>query len=91
MPSNGNASARGKSKAEEIFYLSEGKKNKKRSLGNVPSSSCSRKSGGTSKKRQNSDIDLDWEKMFEDAFVTDIEVADLENGIQVENLFTFGK
>ncbi len=57
----------------------------------MPSSSCSRKSGGTSKKRRNSDIDLDWEEMFEDAFVMDIEVADLENGIQVENLFTFGK
>jgi hypothetical protein len=28
MPSDGDASASGKSKAEEIFYLSEGKKNK---------------------------------------------------------------
>ncbi len=52
MPSNGNASTSSKSKAEENFYLSEGKKNKKRRLGNVPSSSCSRKSG-TSKKRCN--------------------------------------
>jgi hypothetical protein len=31
MPSNGGASASGKSKAEENFYLSEGKKNKNRS------------------------------------------------------------
>jgi hypothetical protein len=29
--------------------------------------------------------------MFKDAFVTDIEVAELENGIQVENQFAFGK
>jgi hypothetical protein len=43
------------------------------------------------KKRCNSDIDLDWDKTFEEAFVTDIEVADLENWIQVENLFAFGK
>jgi hypothetical protein len=86
MPSNGNASVSNKSKAEESFYLSEGKKNKKRRLGNVPSSSHSRKSGGTSKKCQNSDIDLDWNKTFDDPFV-----ADPKNGIQVENPFSFGK
>ena len=97
MPSNGNTSASNESKAEENFYLSEGKKNKKRRLGDVPSSSRSRKSDSTSKKRgtskklRNSDIDLDWDKMFKDAFVTDIEVADLKNGIQVENPFVFGK
>ncbi len=64
MPSNGNASANNKSKAEVNFYLSEGKKNKKRRSGNVPSSSCSSKSGITSNKRRNSDIDLDWDEMF---------------------------
>ncbi len=63
----------------------------------MPSSSCSRKGGstskkhGTSKKRQNSDIYLDWDKMFDDAFITDLEVADLKNRIQVENPFAFGK
>ncbi len=36
-------------------------------------------------------LNLDWDETFEDTFVTDIEVADLEYGIQVENLFTFGK
>jgi hypothetical protein len=41
-------------------------------------------------KRQDSDINLDWEKTFKDAFVTDVEVADLKNGIQVENPFAFG-
>ncbi len=91
MPSNGNASASNKSKAKENFYLSEGKNNKKRRSGNVPSSSCSHKSGSTSKIRHNPDINLDWEEMFEDAFITDVEVADLKNGIQVENLFAFGK
>jgi hypothetical protein len=97
MPSNGDVSASNKSKAKENFYLNEGKKNKKRRLGNVPSSSCSRKSDstskkrGTSKKRQNSDIDLDWDKTFKDTFVTDVDVADLKNWIQVENLFVFGK
>ncbi len=50
MPSNGDASASNKSKAEENFYLSEGKKNKKRRSGNVLSSSCSCKSNSTSKK-----------------------------------------
>jgi hypothetical protein len=82
MPSNGNASASGESKAKEIFYLSEGKKNKKRKLSDVPSSSHSRKS---SKKRRFSDVDLDWDEMFKDAFVMDNEVADLKNGIQVKN------
>ncbi len=97
MPSNDYASASNESKAKENFYLSEGKKNKKRRLGDVPSSSCSCKSGGTSKKcgtskkRQNLDIDLDWDETFKDTFVTDIEVADLKNGIQVENPFVFGK
>jgi hypothetical protein len=57
----------------------------------VPSSSCSCKSSGTSKKSRKLDIDLDWDETFEDAFVKDVEVADLKNGIQVENLFTFGK
>ncbi len=63
----------------------------------MPSSSCSCKSGstskkrGTSKKRKNSDIHLDWDKTFKDAFVTDIDIADLKNGIQVENPFAFGK
>ena len=48
----------------------------------MPSSSCSRKSNstlkkrGTSKKCQNSDVDLDWDETFEDAFVADVEVAD---------------
>ncbi len=56
----------------------------------MPSSSSSRKSSLT-KKHCNSDIDLDWDKKFKDAFVADVEVADLENGIQVENLFAFGK
>ncbi len=57
----------------------------------MPSSSCSCKSSGTSKKSRKLDIDLDWDETFEDAFVKDVEVADLKNGIQVENLFTFGK
>ena len=97
MPSNGKASASNESKAEENFYLSEGKKSKKKRSGNVPSSSCSRKSDspskkrGTSKKRKNSDINLDWDKTFEDAFVTDVDVADLKNRIEVENPFAFGK
>jgi hypothetical protein len=91
MPSNGNANASNESKAKENFYLSEGKKNKKRRLGDVPSSSCSCKSDSTSKKQQNSDINLYWDKTFEDSFVTDVEVADLKNGIQVENPFVFGK
>jgi hypothetical protein len=99
MPSNGNASTSDESKAKENFYLSDGKRNKKRKLGNVPPSSCSCKSGSTSKKRstsnskkrKNSDIDLDWDKTFKDAFITDIDVTDLENGIQVENLFAFDK
>ncbi len=56
----------------------------------MPSSSCSRKSG-TSKKGHNSDINLDWDKTFKDTFATNIEVADLKNGIQVEDPFTFGK
>jgi hypothetical protein len=89
--SDGNASASNESKAKENFYLSEGRKNTKRRLGDVPSSSCFCKSGGTSKKRCNSDIDLDWDKTFKDTFVTDIEVSDLENGFQVENPFTFSK
>jgi hypothetical protein len=29
--------------------------------------------------------------LSKDAFVTDVEVADLKNGIQIENLFAFGK
>jgi hypothetical protein len=29
--------------------------------------------------------------MFEDAFATDVEVADLKNRVQVENPFAFGK
>jgi hypothetical protein len=36
MPSDGNVSIRGESKAEENFYLSEGKKNKKKRSGDVP-------------------------------------------------------
>jgi hypothetical protein len=91
MPSNKDPSASNESKAEENFYLSEGKKNKKRRLDDVPSSSCSRKSSGTSKKRRNSDIDLDWDETFKDTFVMDIEVADLKNWIQVEYPFAFGK
>ncbi len=74
MPSDGNASASGKSKAEKIFYLSEGEKNKKRKSSDVHSSSCSCKS---SKKRHFSDIGLDWDETFEGAFIRDIEVADL--------------
>jgi hypothetical protein len=66
-------------------------KRTKRRSGDVPSSSCSCKSGGISTKRQNSEIYLDWDVTFKDAFITDTEVADLKNGIQVENLFTFGK
>jgi hypothetical protein len=91
MPSNGNASTSNNSKAKKNFYLSEGKKSKKRRSGNVSSSSPSCKSGGTSKMRRNSDINLDWDKMFEDAFTIDVEVADLKNGIQVENPFAFGE
>jgi hypothetical protein len=91
MPSNGNASKSNESKAKENFYLSEGKKNNKRRSGDVLSSSCSPKSGGTSKKPQNLDINLDWDETFEDAFATDIEVADIKNRIQVENPFAFGK
>ncbi len=97
MPSKGNASASNESKAKENFYPSVGKKNKKRRSGDVPSSSRSCKSGstskkpGASKKRQNSDINLDWDKTFKDTFITDVDVADLKNGIQVENPFVFGK
>ena len=88
MPSNGGASASGKSQAKENFYLSEGKKNKKQKSSDVPSSSHSCKS---SKKHRVSDIDLNWDETFEDTFVTDIEVADLKNGIQVKNPFAFDK
>jgi hypothetical protein len=88
MPSDGTASASGKSKSEENLYPSEGKKNKKQKLSDVPSSSCSCKS---SKKRCISDVDLDWDKTFKDAFVTDIEVADLKNRIQVKSPFAFDK
>jgi hypothetical protein len=88
MPSDGNASASGKSKAEENFYLSEGKKNNKRNLSDVPSSSHSRKS---SKKRCFSDINLDWDETFKVAFITEVEVADLKNGIQDKNPFAFDK
>jgi hypothetical protein len=97
MPSNGNTSASNESKAKENFYVSEDKKNKKRRSGNVPSSSSSCKSDSTSKKRGtskncwNSDINLDWDETFKDAFVTDVEVADLKNGIQIENPFAFRK
>jgi hypothetical protein len=49
MPSNSDASASNKSESEENFYLIEGKKNKKRRSGNVLSSPCSCKSGGTSR------------------------------------------
>jgi hypothetical protein len=49
------------------------------------------KEHGTSTKHRNSDIDLDWDKMFKDAFVTDVEVADLKNRIQIETPFAFGK
>ncbi len=42
MPSDGDASGSNKSKVNENFYLSEGKKNKKRRLDDVPSSSRSR-------------------------------------------------
>jgi hypothetical protein len=89
MPSKGNASESGDSKAKENIYLSEDKK-KKRRLSNVPSSSCSCKSSPT-KKHCNSDIDLDWDETLKDAFVTDVEVADLKKWIQVENPFAFGK
>jgi hypothetical protein len=78
MPSDGDASPSGKSKTKESFYLSECKKNNKRKSSYVPSSSCSCKS---SKKQNFSDINLDWDKKFEDAFVTDVEVADLKNKI----------
>ncbi len=47
---------------------------------NWVSDACSRKS----KKRCFSDVDLDWEETIKDAFVTDVEVADLKNGIQVK-------
>jgi hypothetical protein len=80
----------GKSKAKENFYLSEGNKNKKRGSSNVPSSSCSHKRSPKTKRRH-SDIHLDWDKAFKDNFITDIEVADLENRIQVESPFAFGK
>ncbi len=56
----------------------------------MPSSSHSCKSGPT-KKRRHSVINMVWDKTFEDAFITDIEVADLKNRIQVENLFASGK
>ncbi len=55
----------------------------------MPSSSCSCKSSPT-KKRHISD-DMDWYKTFKDVVVTDVKVADLKNGIQVENPFAFGK
>jgi hypothetical protein len=88
MPSNGNASASGESKAEENFYLSEGKKNKKWKLSDVPSSSCSCKS---SKKHHFSDVDLYWDETFKDTFVMDVEVANLNYGIQFKNPFAFDK
>jgi hypothetical protein len=34
---------------------------------------------------------MDWDKTFEDTFIVDVEIADLENGIQVENPFAFVK
>ncbi len=58
-----------------------------RKSSDVPSSSCSCKS----EKSCFSDVDLDWDEMFKEAFVTDVEVADLRNGIQVKNLFAFDK
>jgi hypothetical protein len=88
MPSDGDASTSGESKAEENFYLSKGKKNKKRKSSDVPSSSRSHKS---SKKHRFSDVDLNWDKTFKDAIVRDIEVADLKNRIQVENPFAIDK
>jgi hypothetical protein len=88
MLSNDNASVSSKSKAKENFYLSEGKKNKKRKSSDVPFSSCSCKS---SEKHHFSDVDLDWDKTFGDAFITDVEVADLKNRIQVKNPFPFDK
>jgi hypothetical protein len=51
-------------------------------LSDVPSSLHSRKS---SKKRHFSDINLNLDETFEDAFITEVKVADLENGIQVKN------
>ena len=45
----------------------------------------------SSEKHRFSDVNLNWDEMFKDAFVTDVEVADLEKGIQVENLFAFDK
>ncbi len=88
MPSDVDTSASGVSKAEEIFYLSECKKNKKQMSSDVPSSSCSCKSSNNS---HFSDTNLNGDKMFKDTFALNIEVADLENGIQVKNLFTFDK
>jgi hypothetical protein len=87
MPSNGNASASSKSKAKENFHLSEGKKNKKQKLSDVPSSSRSCKS----KKHCFSDTNLDWDERFKVTLVTNFEVADLKNGIQVKNPFAFDK
>jgi hypothetical protein len=88
MLSNGYASASGKSKAKENFYLSEGKKNKKWKSSDVPSSSHCCKS---SKKHCFSDVELNWVETFKDAFVTDVKIADLDNGIQVKNPFAFDK
>jgi hypothetical protein len=87
MPSECNASMSGEGKAEENFYRSEGNNNKNWKSSYVASSSCSRKS----EKHRFSDIDLDWDKTFEDTFITGFEVADLKNRIQVENLFVFDK
>jgi hypothetical protein len=64
------------------------RRTKKGKSSDVPSSSRSRKS---SKKCCFSDVDLNWDEMFEDAFVMDVEVADLKNRIQVENSFAFDK
>ncbi len=62
----------------------------KRRLFDVPSSFYSCKSD-PNKKRHFSDVNLDWDITFEDAFVMDIEVADLKNVIQVKNLLAFDK
>jgi hypothetical protein len=69
MPSNGDASASSKSKAKENFYLSEGKKNKKWKLSDVPSFLRSCNSG---KKPHLSDIGLDLDETFKDAFITNV-------------------
>ena len=53
----------------------------------VLSCSCSCKSSPTKHSEKNVDVNLDWDDVFKDAYLANLEIAsdaDLENRIQVE-------